>query len=524
MYRGHLARGWRRSRGRDAHGTTMSRSTYEQPSTPPTDPPETHNGRLTTTRIPLKQFKEDAELAAADDPQRLFVRTAMRNVANTRAKTEAMFGSIQSARDVAAAIKWEGLQNIEAMLLQFEENATKNGINVHWAADGPSVCNQVIEIMRQNNARSVIKSKSMATEEVHLNHALLDAGFEVVESDLGEYIIQLRDEAPYHFVFPSMHLKRGEIKDAFDHKVSREESAPVASDDPEALTMFARNIMRQKYLSADVGISGGNFIIADSGAIAITENEGNARLTCGVPKIHIVVVGIEKIAPKLEDLALLQTMLGTAGAGQLLTGYNTVYFGPRRRNENGEGEVDGPEQMHVILLDNGRTKLLADPALRDALRCIRCGACLNVCPIFSNVGGHTYGTTYQGPIGAVISPPMRGTAQYGHLAYASSLCGACTETCPVKIDLHHHLLRIRQQYTVAKPQAAEKSAMNWFARTMRHPLLYRAGARVALTFDGLLRPLHGTRLDAISAWRKRRSLPGKPTQSFTSWWQSGGKQ
>ena len=459
--------------------------------------------------VALTQFHTDATLRAADVAQRTFVRTAMSNYMVTREKTQSLFADYYGARDAAAAIKWEAINTLELLLIEFEKNATARGTHVHWAADGASVCNRVIEIMRNAGAAKAVKSKSMATEEVHLNHALQNAGIEVIESDLGEFILQLRDEAPYHFVFPSMHLRRGEIKDVFSKHYEG-----LTADDPETLTLFAREILRLKYLEADVGISGANFGIADCGAIAITENEGNARLTCAMPKIHIVVMGIEKIIPKLQDLAILQPMLGTAGAGQLLTGYNSVYFGPRL-----PGESDGPEQMHVILLDNGRTNLLADPHLRDALRCIRCGACLNVCPIFQNVGGHTYGTTYQGPIGAVISPPMRGVAEYGHLAFASSLCGACTETCPVKIDLHHHLLRIRQTYTQVKPKPAERVAMRGFSFAMRHPRLYRVGSRIALTVDGWLKPIHGTALDPLKAWRRRRTLPAKPAESFMHWWQ-----
>ncbi|MGN6507740.1 MAG: lactate utilization protein B [Tepidisphaeraceae bacterium] len=458
--------------------------------------------------IPLRQFHADAELRAADVGQRTFVRTAMANYMGVREKTQALFADYQAARVQAAAVKWEALNHLESLLLEFEKNATARGTHVHWAADGASVCRHVVDILKAAGATKAIKSKSMATEEVHLNHALHEAGIEAVESDLGEFILQLRDEAPYHFVFPSMHLRRGEIKDVFSKHFEG-----LTADDPETLTLFARDILRSKYLEADVGISGGNFGVADSGAIAITENEGNARLTCAMPRIHIVVMGIEKIIPKLEDLAILQPMLGTAGAGQLLTGYNSVYFGPRA-----EGESDGPEQMHVILLDNGRTKLLGDAHLRDALRCIRCGACLNVCPIFQNVGGHTYGTTYQGPIGAVISPPMRGVGEFGHLAFASSLCGACTETCPVKIDLHHHLLRIRQQYTKVKHKVAESAAMRGFSLGMRHPALYRVGARLALTLDRWTKPLHGSAIDPLKAWRRRRTLPDKPPESFMHWW------
>jgi L-lactate dehydrogenase complex protein LldF len=462
------------------------------------------------TRISLQQFHTDARTAAANDGRRTFVRNALHGYSATRAATQSLFADYPAARDAAAAIKWEALDNLEPLLLEFERNATARGTQVHWAVDAADACRIVHDLIAAVGGKRIIKSKSMATEEIHLNDALQKAGMEIVESDLGEYILQLKDEAPYHFVFPSMHLKRDEIRDIFARHVSTPDS-----DDPETLTLFARAVMREKFLAADVGITGANFLIADCGAIAITENEGNARLTCALPKVHIAVVGIEKVIGKLEDLAIMQPLLGTAGAGQLLTGYNSVYFGPRSPTE-----VDGPTQMHVVLLDNGRTKLLADPALRDALRCIRCGACLNVCPIFTNVGGHTYNTVYQGPIGSVISPPMRGTDQYGHLAFASSLCGACTETCPVKIDLHHHLLRIRQQFVQQHPKPIEHAGMRLFAWAMRHPRTYRIGARLALALDRLFAPLHGTRLDPARDWRRQRSLPGTPEQSFMAGWKA----
>ena len=274
--------------------------------------------------------------------------------------------------------------------------------------------------------------------------------------------MQLRKEAPYHIVFPAMHLTRGEISDLFTKELG---SAPT--DSPEELTMIARRALRHKYITADVGITGANFAIAETGMISITENEGNARLTAALPKTMITLVGIEKILPRMEDLALFLPMLATAGAGQTITGYNTMYGGPRQ-----PGESDGPEEYHVVLLDNRRTELLADPEQRDALHCIRCGACLNVCPIYRNVGGHTYGTTYSGPIGSVITPHLRGLQDWRHLSYASSLCGACTETCPVKINLHHHLLQNRRNSMQQQPNAPEKLAFSAFSYVANSPFLW----------------------------------------------------
>jgi len=277
--------------------------------------------------------------------------------------------------------------------------------------------------------------------------------------------------------------------------------------------MIARRALRKKYLTADVGITGANFAIAETGMISITENEGNARLTAALPKVMISLLGIEKILPRLADLALFLPMLATAGAGQALTCYNSLYGGPRQ-----PGESDGPDQFHVVLLDNRRTELLADAEQRDALHCIRCGACLNVCPIFRNVGGHTYGTTYSGPIGSVITPHLRGLQDWKHLSSASSLCGACTEACPVKIDLHHHLLQNRRNSVAQKPARLEKLAYKLFAFVINRPWLYA----LAKKFARVCQPLHalvkGKRIDPAYGWTQSRDLPNLAPQSFKEWW------
>lgn len=464
----------------------------------------------TPLTIPLQQFKHDSAEMSADGDRREFIRGALGGYMNTRSATQHGYLDWEAARRGAAEIKWMAIDNLADLLEQFEANLIKNGTKVFWASDEEEARQYILKILREKDAKHVIKSKTMTSEEIHLNSLLEAEGFDVVESDLGEYIVQQNKEAPYHFVFPCMHLKRGEIKAIFDKIKDKVED--VKSDDPEALTMFARAQLREKYLRADVGISGANFGVAETGHIAITENEGNARLTCALPKVHIALMGIEKVIPRLSDLALLQPMLGTAGAGQRITCYNSVYGGPRK-----EGETDGPEEFHLVLLDNGRTKLLADPEQRDALRCIRCGACLNVCPIFKNIGGHSYGTTYQGPIGAVITPHYKGLQEFKHLAYASSLCGACTETCPVKIDLHHHLLRIRRNSVNDHPPLAEKIAMRGFAFAFTKPWLYRLGTPLARLGHWISKPLHGTKLDPALAWRKTRTLPDMPKQSFHEW-------
>ena len=467
--------------------------------------------------VPLRLFHEAADDVTANTPHRRYMQTALGGYAKTRAGTQGKFADWPAARTAAAAIKWEAIEHLDTYLAQFADNLEKNGVHVHWAEDDVQARAAIEGVLRKHDAKRVVKSKTMTSEEIHLNKALEAAGLHVVESDLGEYIVQLTGDAPYHFVFPSMHLRRDEIGKLFRDELGNEFVGD--SDEPSDLTGVARRVMRRAYLDADVGISGANFGVAETGAIAITENEGNARLTTSMPKVHIALMGIEKIVPKLDDLALLQPMLGVAGAGQHLTCYNSLLSGPRK-----DGETDGPEEMHVVLLDNGRTRLLADPEQRDALRCIRCGACLNVCPVFQNVGGHTYGTTYQGPIGSVITPHYRGLQEWKHLSHASSLCGACTATCPVKIDLHHHLLRNRRNAVDEKANLGERSMMKGFATLMTHPKLYRLAGKLGGIGDRLTGFMKGSKLDPVKAWRKTRTLPSPAKQSFQEWWEKEGSK
>lgn len=458
---------------------------------------------------PAKLYQIDSTAVADDGDQRQFLRTALGGYAATRGNTQGKFADYESARAAAAEIKWQAIENLDGYLEQFADNLEANGTNVHWCSNAKEAGAVILDLLRKHQAQSIVKSKCMTTEEIHLNELLEAEGFDVVESDLGEFIVQLRGEPPYHFVFPAMHLKRGAIDALFQDKLSTE-----STTDPEELTMIARRVLRDKYLSADVGISGANFGVADTGMISITENEGNARLTTSMPRVHIALMGIEKVIPRLEDLALLLPMLSTAGTGQHLTCYNSQLSGPRQ-----PGEYDGPEEMHVVLLDNHRTRLLADPEQRDALRCIRCGACLNVCPIFKNVGGHSYGTTYQGPIGSVITPHLRGLTDWKHLSESSSLCGACTETCPVKIDLHHHLLRNRRDSTNQGDGGIwQRLTMRGFAATMRRPWAYRLAGWFARLGHTLSKPIHGSRLDPLYAWRKTRDLPDPPAKTFRQQW------
>lgn len=467
---------------------------------------ETYSEQYAT---PAKQFHHDAHEMTHDLAHRALIQKALNGYYVKRDEFKGRYASWQEARQAAGEIKWEAINHLDRYLDEFAQKIAARGTQVFWAENGDAARDYILQVC-QNAGAKVIKSKTMTSEEIHLNEALIKAGFDVIESDLGEYIVQLREEAPYHFVFPSMHLTRGQISDLFQEKLGSE-----PTDSPEELTMIARRVLRRKYLEADVGITGANFAIAETGTISITENEGNARLTMSLPRVHIVLVGIEKVLPKLEDLALFLPMLATAGAGQPLTGYNTMLSGPRRA-----GEIDGPEEMHVVLLDNNRTELLADPEQRDALHCIRCGACLNVCPIFKNVGGHAYGTTYQGPIGAVITPHLRGLQEWKHLSGASSLCGACTEACPVKIDLHHHLLQSRRNAAAEKPKFPENLAWKGFSFLMRHPTLYQAAMMMGRVFQPLHRLVDKTPLDPIKAWTGSRTFPKLARRSFREEWQS----
>ena len=456
-------------------------------------------------RLAKKKFLHDAAEHVRDQGHRAFVRKALGGYYTTRDAQKARYRDWEQARDAASIAKWSAVNRLDELLPVFAANFTANGGQVHWARDAAEARTIILGLLRAAHAKAVIKSKCMTSEEIHLNQAMEADGYGVVESDLGEFIQQLRGEPPYHFVFPCMHVRRDEISDLFQKHLGS-----AATNEPEELTMIARRHMRRLYVEADVGITGANFLVAETGQISITENEGNARLTAGLPRVHIAIAGIEKVVERLDDLAVLLPMLATAGTGQPLTCYNTLYSGPRR-----EGECDGPEEMHVVLLDNRRTGILADPEQRDSLHCIRCGACLNVCPIFKNVGGFTYGTTYQGPIGSVITPHLRGLADWNHLSGASSLCGACTDACPVRIDIHHHLLHNRRNAARTAPSRLEKLGHRLFVVAAARPWLFTTGGWLFRKSLGLLKVL---RPPLLKAWLASRDLPPAPAQSFRSQW------
>src|SRR6201994_1071929 len=360
------------------------------------------------------------------------------------------FAELNLARERAKNIKWRALGTLDQQLEDFVSSFTKRGGRVIWAENSDQALAEILTICKEKSCRTIVKSKSMVTEELKLNHFLEEHGIESVETDLGEYIQQLDGEPPYHIVTPAMHKSKEDVAKLFYEKLGTKPNLT-----PEQLTLVAREKLRKKYVQAEIGITGANFIVSDVGGIAVTENEGNARLSASFPKTHIVIVGLEKLIPSMTDLGLFWPLLATYGTGQRVTVYNTIITGPRQ-----QGETDGPDEMYVILLDNGRTNILANAKARESLYCIRCGACLNACPIYKNIGGHSYGTTYSGPIGAVINPHLKDMGEWKHLSFASSLCGNCTEVCSVKINLHELLLDNRSE-AVEDGYAALSERLAW---------------------------------------------------------------
>jgi L-lactate dehydrogenase complex protein LldF len=411
------------------------------------------------------------------------------------------FSDLELVKQRAANLKWRSIENLEKYLSEFESNFSKRGGKVIWAQDAEEAISEIYDILKRVNAKTIVKSKSMTTEEIHLNHALEKEGIESVETDLGEYIVQLRNEPPYHIVTPAMHLSKEDVAKTFNEKFS----LPVNST-PQEITAFVRKKLREKYQSAEVGITGANFLIADTGSVAVTENEGNALLSTAFPKVHIVISGIEKIIPSLADLDIFWTLLSTHGTGQNITVYNSIFSGPRQPDE-----TDGPEEMVVILLDNGRTNLLGEQNQRQALSCIRCGACLNGCPIYKGVGGHAYGSTYSGPIGSIITPHYKGMNEFKHLSYASSLCGKCTEVCPVKIDLHKLLLYNRHESVEEglSPRSEKWIYIFWKKAMLKRSMMNKGGPKAKnFVLQNFFK----------KSWGDRRELPKVAEKSFNELW------
>ncbi len=410
------------------------------------------------------------------------------------------FENTNLARERAKNIKWKALETLDQQLESFEMQFTKRGGKVIWAQNSQEALDEILNICKEKNCRSIVKSKSMVTEEIHLNDFLEKNNIESIETDLGEYIQQLDGEPPYHIVTPAMHKSKEDVAKLFEQKLGT--SSKLS---PEELTLVARDKLREKYTQAEIGITGANFIISDIGAISVLENEGNGRLTMAWPKTHIAIIGIEKVLPSMTDLALLWPLLATYGTGQKVTVYNSIISGPKQ-----PGETDGPDDMYVILLDNNRSNILANPKQRESLYCIRCGACLNACPVYKNIGGHSYGATYSGPIGSVITPHLQGMDEYKHLSYASSLCGNCTEVCAVKINLHE-LLLINRNESVEEGLVtfSEKTAWKlWRMASMKRGMMNMGSGKLKNTVVNKL----------FKGWNKHRSDLKFSQKTFNKMW------
>jgi len=419
---------------------------------------------------------------------------------DTVVKGKQQFANLDLARKKAKNVKWKTIENLDKYLVEFEKNFTQRGGKVIWAENADEALEAVLQICNEKGTKQVVKAKSMVTEEIHLNDFLGKHGIESVETDLGEYIQQLDGEAPYHIVTPAMHKSKEDVARVFHEKLG---TAPNLT--PSEITKIARVNLREKYITAGVGITGGNFLIADIGAVCVSENEGNARLTTSFPAVHIAIVGIEKMLPSVNDLALFWPLLATYGTGQNVTVYNSIFTGPRQKEE-----TDGPEEMYVILLDNGRTNLLKKE-VRESMYCIRCGSCLNACPVYKNIGGHAYGATYSGPIGSVITPHMKGMSDFKHMSYASSLCGNCTEVCPLKINIHEMLLENRHMAVEKHLNgfAEDSTWQMWKLAMLNRRLLNMAGSGIK---NNVVNKLFS------KSWGAHRGELEFPKKSFNQAW------
>jgi L-lactate dehydrogenase complex protein LldF len=448
-----------------------------------------------------QKFIEDAEKKSFDPEHRKRLNYNIGRYDEQVEKGKNQYQNLELAKRRAANIKYKVINNLDKFLVEFENNFSKRGGKVIWAPTEKDAQREIMQIVKNSKAQVIVKQKTMVSEEVELNELFEKNKREVFETDLGEYIVQMAGEKPYHILTPAMHKSKEDVAKLFHEKFNL-----PADSKPEQITQFVREKLRGEFLRADVGITGGNFLIADVGAVSLTENEGNGLLCMAFPKIHIVIVGIEKLIPSIEDLDLFLPLLAQHGTGQRITVYNNLVFGPQS-----EFEPDGPEEMYVILLDNRRTELLKFREQRRALSCIRCGACLNGCPIYKSIGGYTYKATYSGPIGSVISPHYLGMKEYNHLSFASSLCGKCTEVCPIKIPLHELLLYNRHEAVTKK----------YISYTWRAIV---TGWKVVMLHRWMIdKPSPGLKNKMINRfgqkmWGPRRMLPKIASKSFKEQW------
>ena len=461
---------------------------------------------MSTFALRVHRALDDAKLAGA-----------LGNVsAQLRTRRTLAFQSLPDAdaiRDLARKAKLDALRDLPAYLERFEARLRANGAEVHWAEHAEDCHRIVLEIAGRHDVRRVAKGKSMVSEELHLNEALEAAGLEVVETDLGEYIVQLAGDRPSHIVAPIIHMTRADVG-----RVMHERIQTPMSDDPATLGRYAREKLRQVFLDADMGISGANFGVVETGSVCLVTNEGNGRMVTTLPRVHVVLMGIEKLVPTLADLDRMLKLLARSATGQKLTAYTTLINGPRRA-----GDDCGPEALHVVLIDNGRSELMASENA-EILGCIRCGACMNVCPVYTSIGGHAYGDTYPGPVGAVVTPGLRGLHDWADLPSASSLCGACREVCPVRLDIPRMLLNLRRQAAPMHTPPWLRFAMRAFAAVAARPRAYRAAMAVMR---------RGLRLRAVNGWIRRapgparawtdaRDLVAPAAKSFQQAWRERG--
>jgi L-lactate dehydrogenase complex protein LldF len=447
------------------------------------------------------KFLKDAEKKAFDLSHRKTIKFNIGKYDSAVLKGKQQFSDLNLAKERASIIKNKCLLNLDKYLTEFEANFSKRGGKVIWAQDENEAISEIISIVKKHESKLVVKSKSMITEEIHLNQHLEKFNFKVIETDLGEFIQQIDGEPPYHIVTPAMHKSKEDISKLFHSKFNLPENST-----PQEITLFVRDKLKYNYTEAPIGITGANFIISDTGSIAITENEGNAFMSMSFPKIHIAIAGIEKVVPSIKDLDLFWPLLASHGTGQNLTVYNSIISGPESIED-----TNGPNEFYVILLDNGRSNLLSKDEKRESLNCIRCGACLNACPIYKNIGGHTYSSTYSGPIGSVITPHFKKFDEYIHLSYASSLCGRCSEVCPVKIPIHNMLLYNRKEAIDKNMYSKSESlAMFFYKKAMLKRSNMEKGGSNLKNF--MLKQFFK------SSWGERRALPVIANKSFNQIW------
>jgi L-lactate dehydrogenase complex protein LldF len=448
-----------------------------------------------------RTFLKDSDKKAFDPEhrRRLDHNIGVYDRAVARGKTQ--FSDLELARKRAANLKHKVINKLDGYLNEFARNFEKRGGKVIWAPGEKEAQKEIMNIVRRSKAKVIVKQKTMVSEELELNELFEKNKKEVFETDLGEYIVQIAGEKPYHILTPAMHKSKEDVSKLFEAKFGLPPGRP-----PEEITKFVREHLRKEFIRADIGITGANFLVADSGAVGLTENEGNGLLCLGYPKIHIVVAGIEKMIPALEDLDLFFPLLATHATGQFISAYNNIVFGPRTGSE-----PDGPEEMYVVLVDNHRTEVLKYREQRKALSCIRCGACLNTCPIYRSVGGYSYGAVYSGPVGSVISPHYKGFRDYNHLSFASSLCGSCTTVCPVKIPLHELLLHNRRESVMRKyySYSWKRVVTAWKYVMLHRWVLDKTGAGIK---NRMLSSF------AARSWGSRRTLPKVAPKSFRELW------